>query len=258
MKANWKLAIMFAAVLAFVACDKKAPGGGDDPEDPQQEYVKPISVKDASLADWDKLPAEYVFSETNPEGATLFGLKSVKVYADKMYIFILVETDPEEIGEDLSWIPFHAYINTDNSDETGGYSDEFTDANADILLEGAIYATDPIAWGPAVFHWWGEVGGNEWKWHNPDEEQTADNKWGADVGEGELTGTTSQYVDGKFEIEILRELVPTPAGWSEDEFGIGFDIQDVDWHTAGILPAVDATDENPTGIAHKMQIKINK
>ncbi len=258
MKANWKIALMCIATLAFVACKPKNPPTPDPDPDPDTEYVKPISLNDNSLADWDALPAEYVVSATCPETATLFGLKSVKVYADELYIFILVEPDVEELGDDLSWIPFHVYINTDNSDATGGYGDEFLDANSDILLEGALYSNDPIAWGPSVCHWWGEVGANGWDWQDPSVTHSADDKWGADIGEGELTGTTSQYVNGKFEIEILRELVPTPAGWNENEIGIGFDIQDAGWSTVGLLPVGEVTDDNPSALAHKLQVRIKK
>ena len=263
MKANWKFALMGFAALAFVACNQPA-GGGDDPDDPEGEYVKPISVSDNSLADWDKLPAEFVFEAKCPADAASLGLKSVKVYADQYYIFIQVEPNPEDIL-DLEWVPFHVYINTDNSDMTGGYGDEFTDANADILLEGAVFgvkdaasfAEAAIPWAPGVYKWWGEVGGSGWEWTDPSTEHTADDKWGAIVGEGELQGTTSQFVNGKFEIEIMRELVPTTAGWNENEFGIGFDIQQA-WSSVGILPLVSPTDENPYGYTNKLQVKINK
>lgn len=259
MKANWKIALMCFATVAFFACKpQNAPDNQGGNEGEETEYVKPISVGDNSLADWDALPANFVVSATCPEDASLLGLKSVKVYADKYYIFIQIEPVVEELGDDLSWIPFHVYLNTDNSDETGGYGDEFTDANTDILLEGAVYANDPIAWAPSVSHWWGAVGESGWIWNDPTIEHSADDKWGADIGEGELQGTTSQFVNGKFEIEIMRELVPTPAGWNEDEFGIGFDIQSVAWSSVGILPIGSPTDADPNGHVAKLQIKIDK
>ena len=264
MKANWKFALMGLAVLALVACDKKNEPVGPEDEDPEDEYVQKIFVNDNSLADWANVPQDKIFSATCPADAALLGLKSVKVYADPYFIFIQVEADPETI-EDRAWVPFHVYLNTDNSDATGGYGDEFTDANTDILLEGAVFgvkdaptlAAAAIPWGPAVFHWWGEVGGSGWSWQDPDVEPTADNKWGADVGEGELSGTTSQFVDGMIEIQITRELVPTPAGWSEEAFGIGFDIQQ-NWSSVGILPLVSPTDDNPNGHTAKLTIKIDK
>ena len=255
---------MGIAVLAFVACEKKPGGGGGGGDDPQTEYVQQIKVNDNTLADWANVPQDKIVSAVCPEDAALLGLKSVKVYADKYYIFLQVEADPETIA-DREWVPFHVYIDTDNSDATGGYGDEFKDANTDILLEGAVFgvkdaptlAAAAIPWGPAVFHWWGAVGENGWSWQDPNVEPTADNKWGADIGEGELQGTTSQFVDGKIEIQIMRELVPTPAGWNENEFGIGFDIQQ-SWSSVGVLPLVSPTDENPYGYAAKLKIKIDK
>lgn len=253
MKANWKIALMCVATIAFVACNnKKDPSGGGGGE--EGEYVKPISVSDNSLADWDKLPAEFVVESVCPQGAAKLGLKSVKAYADKYYIFLQVEPNPEDIV-DLEWVPFHVYINTDNSDATGGYGDEFTDANADILLESAVFAGDPYPYNPAVFKWWGEVGGSGWDWTDPSVEHSGDDFWGAIVGEGQLPIGNSQFVDGKIEIQLLRELIP--ATWNDSEFGIGFDIQQ-NWSSVGILPLVSPTDDNPSGLTHKLQVKINK
>lgn len=265
MKANWKIALMCIATLAFVACENKngGGGGGNDP-DPEPEYEKAISVSDNSLADWDALPAEFVVSAVCPEDAAMLGLKSVKVYADQYYIFIQVEPNADDVT-DLAWVPFHVYIDTDNSDATGGYGDEFADANADILLEGAVFGNEDaktfaeaaIPYGPAVFYWWGEVGASGWDWTDPSVEHSADDGWGAIIAEGNLQGTTSQFVNGKIEIEIMRELVPTKAGWSETEFGIGFDIQQ-NWSSVGILPLGPATEDDPAGHVAKLKVKINK
>jgi hypothetical protein len=256
MKFNWKWALMGVAALMFIACDKKNDpkgGGGDDDED---EYVQKIFVNDNTLDDWKDVPQDKIVSVACPEDAALLGLKSAKIYADEMYIFIQIVPDAETIA-DRSWVPFHVYLNTDNSDATGGYSDEFTDPNADILLEGAIYADgEPCSYGPGVFKWWGPAGETGWDyWTDPEVEHSADDNWGAIVAEGELVGTMSQNVNGVFEIQIMRELVP--ATWSEAEFGIGFDIQQ-NWSSVGVLPLVSPTDANPNGYAHKIQVKIDK
>ena len=255
MKANWKLALMGIAALAFVACNhKNGPDEGGD----EETFVSKISVKDNSIADWDKVPAEYLVTSVCPDDAALLGLKSIKVYADYLYINLLVEYDSETIL-DLSWVPFHVYINTDNSDLTGGYADEFADANTDILLETAVFADDaPCSYNPAVFKWWGEVGGAGWEWTDPEVEATSENGWGAIVAEGAMPIGSSQVVDGKIEIQLMRALIPCKdfAPWA-DEFGIGFDIQQ-DWSSVGVLPCVSATDENPNGLANKLQVKIDK
>ncbi len=165
-----------------------------------------------------------------------------------MYINVLVEYDPEEIV-DRAWTPFHFYFNTDNSDETGGYGDQWNDANTDILMEGAVFASpeegapgEPCAYEPQVFAWTGEVGGTGWSWE-------------------ELTVAApfcqTQHVGNYIEFKMIRELIPTTAGWNDSEFGIGFDIQQ-NWESVGILPIEAATDENPNGHTVKLQVKINK
>lgn len=220
-----------------------------------------IDVQDNSIAEWDLLPAEFVFEAKLPQNAFYQGLKSVKVYVDNTYINLLVEPDPDVIV-DLAWVPFHVFINTDNSDATGGYSDLFTDPNADIVLEGAVFgngeassfAEAAIPWAPGVYKWWGEVGGSGWEWVDPNVEHSADDCWGAIVCEGQLEDCTSQFVDGMIEIKINRTKIPAP--WKGSEFGIGFDIQQY-WSAVGTLPQVSPTDENPRGLAHKLQVKID-
>ena len=220
--------------------------------------VPEIDVTDQSLADWDALPAEFVVEAVCPEDAAMLGLKSVKVYATAMYISILVEPNMEDIV-DLERVPFHVYIDADNSDETGGYGDEFADANADLLCESAIFCEgQPYAYNPAVFKWWGEVGADGWSWTDPSVEHDAADFWGAIIGEGQLPVGNSQYVDGKFEIQLLRELLGTVhENMNDSEFGIGFDIQQ-NWSSVGILPCASATDENPSGEMAKLKVKINK
>lgn len=219
--------------------------------------IPEIKVDDNSLADWDALPAEFVVEAVCPEDAAMLGLKSVKVYATEMYINILVEPNMEDIV-DLEWVPFHVYIDADNSDETGGYGDEFADANTDLLCESAIFCEgQPYAYNPAVFKWWGEVGADGWEWTDPSVEHDAADFWGAIIGEGQLPVGNSQYVDGKFEIQLLRELLGTVHEMNDSEFGIGFDIQQ-NWSSVGILPCASATDENPNGEMAKLKVKINK
>ena len=259
MKANWKFALMGIAALALVACNENKPEGGEGGEGGGGGETKTIeiSVADNSIADWDAIPAEYLFSAVCPEDAAMLGLKSVKVFADEIYINILVEPNMEDVT-DLEWVPFHVYLNTDNSDETGGYGDEFTDANTDVLLETAVFCEgESFAYNPAVFYWWGEVGADGWEWTDPEVEATADNGWGAIVAEGAMPIGNSQLVNGKIEIQLIRELIPSKAGWNENEFGIGFDIQQ-NWSSVGILPCAAATDENPAGHAAKLQVKIYK
>ena len=235
-------------------CKVTVKAGGVTP--PPAE-IPEIDVTDGTLADWEALPADKVVSWECPEDAALLGLKGVAVYATEMYISILVEPNMEDIT-DLEWVPFHVYIDLDNSDATGGYGDEFTDANADILCESAIFsAGEPYAYNPAVFKWWGEVGADGWNWTDPSVEHDGSDFWGAIIGEGQLPVGNSERVDGKFEIQLLRELLATVHDMNDSEFGIGFDIQQ-NWSSVGILPCGPATDENPSGKVAKLKVKINK
>ena len=253
---------MCIATIAFVACkDPNHGGGGGDDPDPE-DFVSKVSVTDHSIAEWAELPADYVAVTATPEDALMDALKSAKVYADKVYINILVEYDPEQIV-DRGWPSFHVYLDTDNSDATGGYSDEFLDANADVLLETAVFAEgEPNDYNPAVFKWWGAVGGSGWAWteHWEEEGYYTDGdglKWGAIIGEGESQIGHSQIIDDKYiEIQLLRELIPSDAAWNETQFGIGFDIQQ-NWSSVGVLPIGEPDENNPAGWANKLKVRID-
>lgn len=257
---KFKFALMCAAALALVACEPKNPvdNGDGDGDGDGTEYVNPISVADGSAADWDALPAEYVATAVHTEGCSMDGLKSVKVYSDEMYLNILAEIDLDVVTY-LDWAPFHIYLNADNSAATGGFSDQFAEADAEWMLETAIYQSGAVAYNPAVFKWWGEVGGAGWLWTDPENPGTAENGWGAEVPEGSLPIGTAQAVGSiaTVEIQLLKELIP--AQWA-DEFTIGFDVQDGEsWSSVGILP--NAADDAETGnavYASKLVVKVKK
>ena len=200
------------------------------------------------------MPNEYLSKTVCPEYAAYIGLKSLKVYADANYIFILVEPDMTEIT-DLSLVPFHIFINVDNSDETGGSGWCFSDHNEDIMLEGYLFE-DGVAcsYMPYIFKWWGTAGGSGWEWADPSMEHNANDCYGAIVCQGDQSGVRSQFVDGKFEIQIARDLIPTV--WDEREFGIGVEIEQ-DWNSVGILPVLSPKDSNPQGVTHKLQVRID-
>ena len=212
-----------------------------------------IRIDDNSIADWNKLPAQYVAQAICPADAAYTGLKSVKVYADAKYINILVEPNMEDLP-DLSYVPFDIFLNTDNSDATGGYGDLFTDANADILLEGALFSdNNPCIYAPYVSKWWGEVGGYGWEWADPSVSHDPSDCWGAIVCEGQLP-CSSQYVDGKFEIQIDRSYIP--ATWNNTAFGIGVEIMQ-NWSAVGVLPIAAPTEDNAAGWANKLTVTID-
>ena len=214
-----------------------------------------ISVTDNSVEDWLAIPEEKLAKSDCPEDAAYLGLKGVAVYANELYINILIEYDPEEIPDHTS-VPFHVYINTDNSDETGGYGDQWTDANVDIMMEGFLYSAaewdgdtpldegDICDYDPVVVPWTGEVGGSGWG-------------WGAALDPA-APFVQSQHVGGKYvEFKMMRELIPTLVGWNEEEFGIGFDIQQ-SWESVGILPLISPEEGNTAGHTNKLQVKIYK
>lgn len=267
---KFQFALMCAAALAFVACDKKnepTPTPTPDPEPEVPEFVSKISTSDKSAADWDKLPAEYVFTTTSAANPVenRSALKSVKVYNDKMYLNLLVEWDAAKVT-DLSSVPFHIYIDADNSDETGGYADEFAVGSADVLLETSILSKgdDGVLasnYNPAVFKWCGDLGAEGWLWTDPNKEHDASDKWGALVGEGDLPIGTSQIIsDNMVEIQILRELIPAvtvndkPIAAIGNEFKIGFDIQQ-DWNSVGVLPNADQDETGAEVKAPLMTVK---
>ena len=248
---------MCFAAIAMVAC-KNEPTPDPDPTpgpDDEESFVSKISVTDNTLDDWNNVPADFLAEATRPEGAYDLGLKSVKVYADKMYINVLVEIDDEEIT-DRAWTPFHMYIDVDGSNKTGGYGDEFADAAIDVMLETAVFSDGAAAdWNPGLSWWYGEVNGSGWLWCPEGAANDETDCWCAKICSGDLPVGASQYVDGKFEIQLMRELMTVPMEWG-DEFGIGFDIQQ-EWTSVGILPTAAAVD-GARGLANALRVKIDK
>ena len=260
---KFQIAFLCAALVACVACKQTTTEVedlcevcGENPcvcED-EKEYVNPISLTDGSLADWDKLDAKFVATTTHTEGASMDGLKSVKVYADEMYINLLVEVN-DDVVVDRAWTPFHVYFNADNDATTGGFGDQWLTADVDVMLETAIFADGAAQYNPAVFKWWGGNGESGWLWTDPNGVADETNGWGAEVPEGSMPIGTAQAVEGgKIEIQLMWELIP--AKWA-DKFTVGFDIQQ-SWNSVGILPnAADAEDGSEV-LAEKLEVTFNK
>ena len=257
-----KFALLCAAAIAMVACgddnpENKCPDCGNDPCTcvPDVEYVNPIDVTDGTAADWDALPAAYVATTTHADGASMDGLKSVKVYADEMYINLLVEVN-DEVVTDRAWTPFHVYINADNNAATGGFGDQWITADVDVMLETVVFADGAnYPYNPAVFKWWGADGESGWLWTDPENPGTEENGWGALVPEGSMPIGTSQAVEGgKIEIQLMWELIP--ANWA-DKFTVGFDIQQ-SWESVGILPNAADDETGAEVLAEKLEVTFNK
>lgn len=273
MKINFKFALMCAATLAMVACGDPNNGGGGHHEEEEEEegFESIISVKDNSIADWNNVPAEFL-AEAKHEGCTQWDkLKSVKVYADEMYINILAEYDGEfyqdperltyEEGGEIQeyYSSLHIYLDADNSDATGGYGDEFADANAEVNLEcGFLSAGKHINWDPAYFKWWGEVGADGWEWTDPANPGTDENYWGAIIGTGMgAIANSQQPAPGVVEIQILRESLESAGVVFAETFGLGMDIQ-FNWESVGVLPNAADDAAGSTVKAAKLKVTIDR
>ncbi len=197
-----------------------------------------VSVTDATLSDWDKLPMEYLFETKCVEGADWDALKSVKVYADLTYINLVVEWDTE-IVTDLSSVPFHVYLNVDNDAPTGGFGDQWVKPNIDLLLEGYFYLDgNPCAYQPDVALYAGSPLANEWAW---------------DWTTIEALAASQLITKGVMEIQIEYGKLPIKL---KNTFTVGFDIQQ-SWSSVGVLPNAANDNSGNSVLAEKMLVRIN-
>ena len=214
-----------------------------------------ISVTDGTLADWDNVPSDYLFKTECAPNASMNGLKSVQVYVDLTNINLLVEVN-DDVVTDRYWTPFHVFINSDNNAATGGYGDQWTDADTDLVFETAIFASGAVyPYNPAVYKWWGPVGGSGWLWIDPSIYPDETNGWGALVPKGSLPIGNSQIVDGKIEIQLNYTLIPFP--FDETTFTLGFDIQQ-SWTSAGILPNAHDDENGRDVLAEKLRVNVHQ
>ena len=184
-----------------------------------EPFVSLISVEDNSVADWRKVPSQYIASASCAAGAKWTALKNVKVYADKEYINILIEYDPLQITS-TDWVPFHVYLNADHSTATGGSVGQWIDTDIEILMEAAIIENgEHVSYNPGVFEYRGTIGAHEWAWQPVSVQDSI-------IGR-------SQKIGNRFEIQLSRTSLPIK--WDEIGFTIGFDIQQ-SWNSVGVLP----------------------
>lgn len=226
--------------LAVTACNKEPNNGGSkkptpEPE-PEPEFVSLVTI-DGNFDEWKNLPANSFVKVNNVEGSADAALLTATFHVDEMYINIYFEYDqnmvvaePDEDGE--VYVPFHVYMDVDNSDATGGSPcHQYTNFSIDLLMEGSILdAAGYCTYYPSVFDWGGEVGEYAWSWSD---------KGLAGVAQG-------AGKDGKYEIQITKEMLAGVV--LADTFGIGIDIQQ-DWSTVGSLPNAAVTEENTSGAA---------
>lgn len=250
---KFQFMLLALATVALFSCEKKPQGGGHDDDDPVITFNSLIAVDDYTMDDWKEVPSEYLV-KLKQQGETMMGgLDSIWVYADKAYLNLLVwyRTD-SLIKSSKEIVPFHIYLNADGDNKTGGYDDWFLDGNAEYLLEGFLFEGNaPCRFNPAVFHWWGSMGGGitdqttktGWLWTDPSKTHDESDGWGADIPTGTQDVAFSQPLEGNkvFEIQIVRSMIT--SNWA-NKFGIGFDIERVapteqteaPWEIFGILP----------------------
>ena len=204
---------------------------------------------DGNFEDWAALvsgdPDANTYSRTyGDEDATHPALTHAKVYANAENIYVYIEWDTDLITyeTDVEHVPFHCYINTDGDESTGGFSDQFSDACTDVMLEGFLYDGGVMgSYDPGAYAWAGETNGGGWSW---------DELGGEGICEG-------AGIDGKYEFLISCAALADLGFPVADEFSIGFDIQQ-HWDSEGILPNAAPSEENSSGIMPSLKVKIQK
>ena len=238
-------------VVAMVSCIDS----NDDGPTVGQTDREIISVTDSSLLDWENIPEGYLFETTCAPNASKNGLKSVKVYANKRFIYLLVEVNDEVITE-RTWTPFHIFVNSDNNTATGGYGDLWITADVDFMMEGGIFIDGENGrYNPSVYKWWGKDGENGWQWTDPSVTTLGEAGWGPFFQSDLIPLGFSQIVDGKVEIQLQYKLIPLP--FDDEAFTIGFAVQE-EWVDAGILPNADDAADGSQVLAEKLQVLIDK
>ena len=234
-----------AAIAAmFMACDGNEQQGGNKPgpgNEDEPVFVSKITV-DGDFADWDALDASKVAVAECATAPKYAGLKTVKVYADEMYINVYLEAY-EDVEEGVAY-HVNLCLNSDNSELTGGYAGVWADAGVDYLAQGWIYdGTVYGSYDPGVYPWNGEVGAEGWSWSTT--EGQVDEGNGVAKGAGTVLG---------YEIQLTREM--TPCQWA-DTFTMGVSLTKA-WGNFGLLPNADATEEDPAGLAPQFVVTIDK
>ena len=255
MKKFFALAAIFAAtMMSFSSCEKTpvqgGEQGGDTPADVcpdcqknpcecEPEYVSPITI-DGDFSDWAGLDASKVSVATCNADAKWTALKTVKVYADAVYVNVYFEFDADELA-DLSSVPFHVYINEDASAAAG--NDQFLgQGGQDWLLEGFVFSEGAFcSYDPYLFSYDGAEDTVEWAYTEILPENSG-------IGSGAGAGNA-------YEFSLMREML---MGVNlADTFTVGFDIQQ-SWNSVGVLPNTAISDDNANGSVEMLVVNVVK
>ena len=241
-----KIFAIAAMAAMLIACGEKPeenkPNGGENNGGGNTEepvYVDPITI-DGDFADWAALDASKVTVVTCAENPYYAALKTVKVYADDLYINIYFEAEYLTEGDDANDFHIDVCLNCDGDETTGGYAANWTDAGIDFLLEGCVRTAGAfVDYDADAFDWAGEVGAEGWSWN-------------ADLGVGAGAGLTA----GKgtfegYEIKILKDLIPMNFGETYT-LGVGLSMS---WNRYGLLPNADVTEEDVKGLAAQIVVE---
>ena len=248
-----KIFAIAAMAAMLIACGEEKPenkpnGGGNNNgggnEEP--EYVDAITI-DGDMSDWAALDASKVVEATIATGEVKYaGLSKVKVYADELYINVYFEAnvvdDPEtaDVDETQNDFQLDICLNPDNSEETGGYANVWSDAGIDFLLEGSIASAGAMLdYDPECYNWAGEVGAEGWSWDGP----VVDAALGLAVGKGTWAG---------YEVKISRDMVPMDFA-DKCTLGVGLSMS---WNRYGLLPNGTITEEDSAGLAPQLVINL--
>ena len=235
-------ALMAMSAMLFVACEEN-PDDPNDPNNPDnQEYVAPITI-DGDFADWATL-GDKVQVVKCAATASKTDLKTMKVYADKYYVFIYLEYDLSAY-ETLTTTNLDVHINGDNDTTTGGWKGQWDQGETpciDLMCQGEVFDETgaPVDYNPGMYQYGGAANTSEWAWN--------------DV-------TVADFITGKgtkkaIEIQMTRELYP--LGKLAKEFTMGVEILVNGWDATGALPNTEATETNAAGEAPLMLVNYNK
>lgn len=254
MKKTFRLIAALAAVsVAFAAC-KKDNGGktGEDEGGGEQEAA---IVIDGKFDDWGKVklladlkPITLGWAQT--DGQRVDFLKSLKVAADGVYIYIYAEVDrSKDDGGGTSWDgkpltpdyagPLDIYIDTDANETTGGIYWVWEPFGWEYLFESAtaFNETPGDLKDGILFEFTGENQTDIWAVDPPAYQDVT--KPGFALGKG-VMGSDKVI---KYELSLVRALMPKIKG---DKIILGVLVQSNNWKLVGALPAPEQKTESLT------------
>lgn len=206
------------------------------------ECYKNLITIDGDFSDWDALEPALMSVATCAPDPNWTALRTLKVYADEIFIHVYFEFAGDEIVDRES-VPVHIYINEDNNTEDCGDYLWLGQGGQDYILEGFVFNSgDFCSYDPGFFAYDGtDLTIVTWTWQEI-----------LPYDSGIATGAGS---GNKYEISILTEMMPGLE--LARTFGLGITILK-EWDEIGVLPNTLISDDNPEGAAPMLQVRINR